>query len=56
MSATEPRPSLRAAIDAMCKSCVYDPVERGGWRQQVEACAVTRCKLYAVRTGSRSTS
>ena len=56
MSAAEGRPSLRAAIDAMCKSCLYDPEERGGWRQQVEACAVTRCKLYPVRTGSRSSS
>lgn len=56
MSAPNARPSLRAAIDAKCKDCVYDPLERGGWRQQVDACGCTSCPLYDVRTGSRSTS
>jgi len=54
MSVTEPRPSLRIAIDAKCKDCLYDPAERGGWRQQVEACGCTDCPLFAVRTGSRA--
>lgn len=44
-----PRLSLRAAIDAKCKSCVYDPIERGGWRQQVQACGCTVCPLHPVR-------
>jgi hypothetical protein len=47
---TEGRPSLRTAIDAKCKSCIYDPLSgMGNWRQQVAACTVTRCPLYAVR-------
>lgn len=43
------RPSLRAAIDAHCKQCTFDELEPGRWRQQVEACGVMRCPLYAVR-------
>ena len=26
--------SLRAAINAKCKSCIYDPGTRGSWRDQ----------------------
>lgn len=44
-----PRPSLRAAIDAKCKECIFDPVEDGTWRQQVEACLARACPLYPVR-------
>ena len=45
--------SLRAAINAMCKSCIYDAVGgRGTWRQQVEACTAPHCPLYAVRPKS----
>ena len=45
--------SLRAAINAMCKACIYDPIGgRGTWRQQVEACTAPRCPLYAVRPKS----
>ncbi|GGD61780.1 hypothetical protein [Croceicoccus mobilis] len=43
------RISLRAAINAHCKSCSYDKEEPGGWRQQVQDCGVPRCALYAVR-------
>ena len=32
------RPSMRNAINAKCKDCLYDPVDGGNWRQQVEAC------------------
>ena len=43
-------PSLRKAINAHCKACIYDPNARTGtWRQQVEACTVKRCDLYPVR-------
>jgi hypothetical protein len=35
--------SLRAAINAKCKSCTYDHLAPGTWRMQTEACAVTRC-------------
>ena len=40
---------LRAHIDAMCCSCVYDPSNGGTWRQQIDACTVTLCPLHAVR-------
>jgi hypothetical protein len=43
-------PSRKAAIDAFCKQCIYDPEGgTGTWRQQVEACTTTRCPLYPVR-------
>lgn len=44
------RPSMRAAINAKCRECIYD--ERGGagtWRQQVEACTSLDCSLYPLR-------
>lgn len=41
--------SLRKCIDQMCKSCIYDNHAPGNWRQQVEACSVTKCPLYGVR-------
>lgn len=43
------RTSLRAAINANCRDCVYDPSNGGTWRQQVENCAVKACSLYPVR-------
>lgn len=47
------RPSLREAIDNKCRSCIYDPAAPGRWRQQVEACTVTACPLFAVRPRGR---
>jgi hypothetical protein len=41
--------SLRKAVDAHCKSCVYDPQSEGSWRHQVESCSVTQCELYPHR-------
>lgn len=41
--------SLRAAIDANCKSCIYDPGARGNWREQVSSCSSANCPLHAVR-------
>lgn len=42
--------SLRAAINAKCKDCIYDPKSgHGTWRQQVEGCTVSRCPLFPVR-------
>ena len=42
--------SLRSAINAKCKECIYDPVGgKGTWRQQVEACTSRSCPLFAVR-------
>ena len=43
------RPSLRAAIDAKCKSCIYDPGARGNWREQVSGCSSANCPLHALR-------
>ena len=41
--------SLRKAIDAMCKDCTYDELDKGTWRQQVAACTIKRCPLHSVR-------
>ena len=44
------RPSLRSAIDSMCKSCIYDPGSgNGAWREQVAGCSSSRCPLHSVR-------
>ena len=43
------RKSLRAAINAKCKECIYDPHAAGTWRQQVTLCSVTGCSLFPVR-------
>lgn len=44
------RPSLRAAINAMCKSCIYDPGSgNGSWREQVRACSSANCPLHPLR-------
>jgi hypothetical protein len=42
--------SLRKAINAKCKECIYDPAPGNGtWRQQVEACTSPKCPLYPIR-------
>jgi hypothetical protein len=42
--------SLRRAINAFCKSCIYDPEGGvGNWRQQVTDCPSKTCPLYRVR-------
>lgn len=47
------KPSLRAAINAMCKECLYDPIGGvGNWRQQVTNCTAPKCPLYPVRPRS----
>ena len=44
------RPSLRAAINAMCKNCLYDPSNgNGAWREQVQGCSSSNCALHPVR-------
>lgn len=46
--------SMRAAINAMCKYCIYDPLGGGGtWREQVEVCTSPECPLYDFRPISR---
>lgn len=47
------RRSMRAAINAMCKECIYDQIGGNGtWRQQVEACPAHSCPLYDYRPKS----
>ena len=43
------KPGLRKAVDNHCKNCIYDELEPGTWRQQVEQCTATICDLYPFR-------
>jgi len=52
-SKTGQKPSLRAAINRFCRSCLYDPGAGGAWREQVESCTATDCPLFAVRPTSK---
>jgi hypothetical protein len=49
MSAKPPRPSMRRAINAKCKECIYDRVADGTWREQVESCTSQDCALWILR-------
>jgi hypothetical protein len=46
------RPSLRVAIDRMCRECIFDRNEPGNWRQQVGECTSNGCPLHPVRPQS----
>jgi hypothetical protein len=46
--------SLRNSINRFCRECLYDPRERGSWRQQVEACTSPECPLFPVRPRSKA--
>ena len=42
--------SLRKAINAKCKECIYDEKSGlGGSLQQINACTSTSCPLFKVR-------
>ena len=43
---TEKKISAQKAIRNHCKGCIYDPLEKGTWLQQVDACTVTKCELF----------
>ena len=46
-------PTMRQAINAMCKQCTYDPESGlGTWRQQTEACRIESCPLWMLRPRS----
>lgn len=46
---------LRPAVNAFCKSCIYDKsAGNGSWRQQVANCRSFSCPLYNVRPRCRS--
>ena len=55
LEATSGKISLRGAINGYCRDCIYDGLDKGAgnWRQQVEACTVTKCSLYLVRPISK---
>ena len=46
--------SLRAAINAKCKDCIYDDCAPGNWRQQVTECTIRTCSLWEYRPKSSS--
>ena len=48
--------SLRAAVNAHCKSCCYDSKWKGGgsWLKQVTNCQGYSCELYSVRPTCKS--
>ena len=48
------KPTLREAINANCRSCVFDPANAGNWRQQVTMCSCHDCAIYPVRPVSSS--
>lgn len=37
------------AINAKCKDCIYDPLDHGTWRFQVENCTSKECPLWCYR-------
>jgi len=41
--------SLRSAINAKCRECIFDPKSPGTWREQVAQCSVPCCSLWPVR-------
>lgn len=47
--------SLRKAIDNKCRSCIYDHLAAGTWRQQITLCTVTVCPLWPYRPQTKST-
>lgn len=42
-------PAYKAAIEAMCKTCIFDPNCPGTWREQVRDCTSPNCPLYELR-------
>lgn len=44
--------SLRKSINAMCRSCIYDPSNGGTCAQQIRDCTVLVCPLWPVRPGA----
>jgi hypothetical protein len=44
--------SLRKSINQHRKSCAYDDLAAGTWRQKVTLCGVKSCALYEVRPKS----
>ena len=49
------KPGRKAAIEAMCCTCIYDPdaLGSGSWRKQVQDCTTHDCPLYNYRPLSK---
>ena len=47
--------SRKQAIDENCRNCIYDPQDRGTWRDQVTNCTVKSCALYGFRPLNKQT-
>lgn len=43
------RRNLKAAVEAMCRQCIYDPNAAGSEAVQVELCTAYDCALWPVR-------
>ena len=41
--------SRAQAIEAHCKWCIYDELDHGTWREQVENCNMHDCALHPFR-------
>lgn len=48
-----PKKGMRHAINEKCKDCIYDPLDRGNWRQQTQACTSMDCALWPYRPVSK---
>jgi len=44
------KPGLRGALNAKCIDCIYDPLDKGTWIDQVDQCACSQCPLYNYRS------
>lgn len=47
--------SPQQAINAFCRSCLYDEADTGSWRAQIERCTATKCPLFAFRPLTHAT-
>lgn len=46
--------SLRKAINAKCKDCIFDPLARGSELAQITLCSVKTCPLHEVRRKTKT--
>ncbi len=44
-----PKKDLWKAIRDKCRDCIYDPKDKGSFRQQVTRCLSPQCPLYPYR-------
>lgn len=40
---------LRIPINAKCRDCIYDPLDKGSAAQQIACCIIHDCSLHPVR-------